>query len=102
MPRKYDDEDDDDLPPIRKDQARTGMDAFFGNTSTPVLVLFGICCGCIALILSIIGLATCKDETARSNAKLVLIVCLVSQAVGIVIRVILTMAEVGAGGGRNF
>jgi hypothetical protein len=76
MAKKYDDddEDDDDMPSVRKKEPLSGLDGFFANTSTVVLVIFAFCCGTIALILSIIGLITCKDETAKSNARLVLII----------------------------
>jgi hypothetical protein len=91
---KYDDEDDDDDLPIKKKEL-SGMDAFFGNTSTIVLVFFGLCCGLIALILSIIGLSTCTDEKAKANAKLVLIVCLVGQVIYCVLGMINGMMNPG-------
>ena len=79
MPRKYDDEDDDDLRPVRKREL-SGLDGMFANTNMVVLVLFGLCCNGLCflpLILSIIGVTTCTDETARSNAKIVMIISIV-------------------------
>ncbi len=79
MPGRYDDDDDDDmddLPPVRKKEL-SGMDGFFTNTSFPVLMLLGVCCSFIAGILSIVGLATCKDPTAKQNAMTTLIVSVI-------------------------
>ena len=75
MPREYDD-DDDRMPPIRK-QTPSGMDGFFTNTSFPVLILFGVCCSGIAFIVSLIGVFTCTDPTAKKNATTVLIISIV-------------------------
>jgi hypothetical protein len=97
MPRKHDDDDDDDLPPVRKSEL-TGLDAMFANTSVPVLVLFGCCCGWIAVILSVVALVTCKDETAKKNALIVLIVAAV---IGVLhtVSVIIRLGAAGAGRG---
>jgi hypothetical protein len=69
-----DDEDDDDYPSIRKKEPLSGLDSLFADTSTVVLVIFAFCCGTLALILSIVALAVCTDERAKSNARMVLII----------------------------
>jgi len=74
MAKRYDDDDDDDLPPVKKKEPLSGMDGFFGNTNIVVLVIFGFCCSGIALILGIIGLVTCKDPKAKSNATIVCVI----------------------------
>jgi hypothetical protein len=61
-------EDDDDYPSIRRRQPLSGMDGLFANTHVVVLVLFSCLCSFIAMILGVVGLATCKDETAKRNA----------------------------------
>ena len=98
MPRRYDDDDDLDDLPIRRDAPLTGMDAFFANTNTVVLVIFGLCCGCIPLVLSIIGLAICKDEKARSNATLLLIVSIVGVVAAAILQVMQGAMQQGGGG----
>jgi hypothetical protein len=50
------------------------MDALFANTNIIVLVIFAFCCNGIALILGIVGLVTCKDPKAKSNAMTVTII----------------------------
>jgi hypothetical protein len=49
----------------------TGLDGTFANTNIVVLVLFGLCCGVIALAFGIVGLVACKDELAKRNALIV-------------------------------
>ena len=73
MSSRYDDRDDefDDLP-IRRDEPLSGLDAFFANTNTLGLVIFGLCCGCIPLVLSIVG-GRCRTK-GRSKATLLLII----------------------------
>ena len=80
MPRRRDEDDEDDIDddlPVRRKSQLSGMDAFFTNTSFPVLMLLGVCCSFIAGILAIVGLATCKDPTAKSNAMTTLIVSVI-------------------------
>src|SRR5437870_1870287 len=92
--RRRRDDDDDDLP-VRRKKTLSGLDAMYHDTSLVILILFGCLCGWIAVILSVIALATCKDETAKKNATIVLIIAVVVgilHAVGIVMRT--------AGGGR--
>ncbi len=62
----------------------SGLDGTFANTNIVLLILFGFCCGTIALILGIIGLVTCKDELAKRNAMIVTIISGVMHVVGIV------------------
>lgn len=44
------------------------------DTAFPVLIIFGFCCGGIALILSVIALATAKQPEAKSRATTVAII----------------------------
>jgi hypothetical protein len=88
--RRYDeddyDEDDYDRPVRRREQVG-GLDKMFLDTNMVVLVLFAICCGGIALILSIIELAIGKDPEAKRRATTVLII-------SIVVAVIVTVGQV--------
>lgn len=62
--------DDDDRP----DGGEFGpLDKLFMDTAFPILILFGICCGMIALILAIICFATAKQPEAKSRALTVMI-----------------------------
>lgn len=71
-------DDDDDAPRIKKSRKDRGFfDKTFADTSIVVLILFGFCCGWVALILAIIGVVTCQDEKARRNATIVLVVSIV-------------------------
>jgi hypothetical protein len=71
--RRRRDDDYDDVPDIRKREL-SGFDGMFANTSMVALILFGLCCGDIALILGIIGLIICKDDTAKQNALIVTVI----------------------------
>jgi hypothetical protein len=70
---------DGGLPPR---ESLTGMDGLFGKTNMIVLILFGLCCGYIALILGIVGLVTCKDPRAKQNALIVTIIAAIMSAIG--------------------
>jgi len=84
--RDDDDEDDDDRPRRkRKSSDRSFLDSTFADTSIVILILFGLCCGMVAVVLSIVALITCKDETARRNAVIVLI----GSAIAAVVQTIL-------------
>jgi hypothetical protein len=79
MPRedeRFDDREDrdrgDDLE-IRR-QPPSGMDALFLNTNMVLLVIFGLCCGIVALIIGVVGLATCKHPDAKQRAMVVTII----------------------------
>jgi hypothetical protein len=90
--RRRRDDDDDDSSDIRSKKL-TGMDGMFGNTNIVMLILFGFCCGGIALILGIVGLATCKDPKARTNAMIVTILGAVSTAIGVGVQVVSLMSK---------
>ena len=80
MPRDYDDDS------VRKKDL-TGMNKMFAETNIVVLVLFGLCCNglcLLPLILSVIGVATCTDEKAQSNAKIVLIISGIVVVLGVI------------------
>ena len=49
----------DELEP-RSPRQLTGLDAMFANTNIVILILFGFCCGYIALILGIVGLVASR------------------------------------------
>jgi len=92
-PRRRDDRDDDydDDPRSRPVRQLTGLDKTFAETNVVVLVLFGLCCGGIAFILGVVGLVTCKDETAKKNAMITTIVGGISAALGIILNVVANM-----------
>ena len=62
------------------------LDKLFRDTNVVILVIFGICCNWIAAILGLIGMLTGKDEKAKSNARLTLIVGVVSLAVWLILN----------------
>ena len=96
----FDDEEEDDRPRRRRSGgggAKGPLDSMFANTNIVVLVLFGICCGLIAFVLSLVAFLTAKDGKAKSNAMLVLIISGVLSAVGIVLQV---AGVLGGMGGR--
>ena len=79
----YDDDENDDYEdrprrrrPISSDDS--WLDQQFANTNIAVLVLFGLCCGWIALVFSIVGVAACNNPTAKQNALVVLIVSIIA------------------------
>ena len=63
----------DELEPGSRRQL-TGLDAMFANTNIVILILFGFCCGYIALILGIVGLVACTDPLAKRNALIVTLI----------------------------
>lgn len=63
------------------------LDKMYRDTNIVILVIFGICCGLIAFILSLVAYLTAKDEKAKSNALIVMIVGAVLTAIGIVAQV---------------
>lgn len=83
--RRRDDDDDYDRP-VRKKEL-TGMDKTFGETNFVVLLLFAFLCGGIAFILGVVGLVTCKDETAKKNAMIVTIIAGIMSAIGVIVRI---------------
>jgi hypothetical protein len=98
-PRRRDDRDDydDDRPRRRRGGEMGPLDKMFRDTNIVFLVLFGICCGIIALVLSAVGYFTAKDEKAKSNAMLVLIISGIMSVVGIILRVTGVVAGFAAG-----
>jgi hypothetical protein len=66
MPRNHDDDEGEWEPGWLDRQLR--------DTPLIVLILFSCCCGEIALIFGILGVALCRDRTARANASIVLAV----------------------------
>jgi len=103
-PRRRRDEDDD--RPRRRDdddyeprgggsKQLSGMDGLFANTNIVLLILFACLCNGIALILGIIGLVTCKDEKAKSNAMLTTIIAGIITALAVVGQI-----AAGLAGGR--
>ena len=97
--RRPRDEDDDDDRPRRRKRSGGGdmgpLDGMYRDTNIVLLVLFGICCGLIAFILSLIALITAKDPTAKSNAMICMIVAIVSMVLGIVLNIIMSAAGPG-------
>jgi hypothetical protein len=97
-PRRRDDDDDYDDRPRRP--ARLGpLDKTFRDTNIVVLVLFGFCCGIIALALSLVCLLTAKDEKAKSNAMIVVIVSGLMTVIGVGLQ--LTGILAGGAAGRR-
>lgn len=81
--RERDDYDDDPRPRPRPRGGEYGpLDKMFLDTAFPLLILFGLCCGMIALVLSIICLATAKQPEAKSKATTVAIISGVMIVVG--------------------
>lgn len=101
MARSRDDDyDDDDDRPVRRGGGGGAMgplDGMYANTNVVVLVLFGLCCGVIAFVLSLVAFLTAKDPKAKSNAMLVMIIGGVMFAIGLV----LNFAGVLAGAAGN-
>jgi hypothetical protein len=53
----------------------------FADQSIVLLILFGFCCGPIALILGIVGVVTCKGLQAKKNAWILTIIGAASCAI---------------------
>jgi hypothetical protein len=75
MPRNHDDDEGD--------WELGWLDRQFRDTPLVVLLLFSCCCGEIALIFGILGVALCKDRTARGNASIVLAVSAIRFVLGV-------------------
>jgi hypothetical protein len=76
--RRHPEEDEyggEDLPPPPR--PLNWLDKQFSQTSLVVLVLFPLCCGIIALVFGIIGVAACEHPKARKNAIIVLVISIV-------------------------
>lgn len=88
MARERDDNIDDDYDdrPSRSGGAMGPLDGMYRNTNIVVLVLFGICCGLIAFVLSLVAFLTAKDPKAKSNAMLVMLISGILSALGLVLQ----------------
>ena len=99
MSRDYEDDYEDDRGRGRKRGGEKGpLDGMFRDTSMPVLVIFAICCGGIALILSIIAFATAKDPEAKSKAQTVMIISIIMSVIGVIANIVAMSMQ----GGRGF
>jgi hypothetical protein len=78
-------EERESLPPV---QQLTGLDGMFAKTNMVLLILFGFCCGFIALALGIVGLVVCKDPRAKQNALIVTIISGIMTALGVVSSIV--------------
>lgn len=85
--RDPDFEDDDAPPPVGP------LDKMYGETSMVLLVMFGCCCGMLAMILSIIAYVTGRDEKAKSNAMVVIVLSVLSVAFWIAVQVAAEIAK---------
>jgi hypothetical protein len=65
---------------------RTGLDKFFVDNFI-IAILLSICCFTPGLVLSILGVVTCQDAKAKSNATVCLIISVVLHAGAILGRV---------------
>ena len=89
--RRRDDDDDYDRP-VRKKEL-SGLDKTFAETNIVVLILFSLLCNGIALILGVVGLLTCKDETAKKNAMIATIIGGIMGAIGVIVRIAASAAN---------
>ncbi len=97
MARDRDDDDFDDRP-ARSSGAKGPLDGMYANTNIVVLVLFGLCCGIIAFVLSLVCYLTAKDPKAKSNAMIVMAIGFAMFVVGIILNVAGVFAGAAAGG----
>jgi hypothetical protein len=96
MARFADEYEDDDLDePPRRRKEMGWLDKQFTQTPLALLILFPLCCGIIALIFAIIGVATCEHPTARRNATIVLVISVVWIGVAVVLSVVSQLATQG-------
>jgi FtsH-binding integral membrane protein len=91
--------DDFDDRPVRGSGELGPLDKMYRDTNIVILVLFGLCCGIVALVLSLVAYFTAKDPKAKSNALIVIVVSLILTAIGIVANVMGVFA--GAVGGAR-
>jgi hypothetical protein len=82
----FDDADYDPKP--RSSGGQGPLDSMYRDTNIVVLILFGCCCGLIAFALSLVAYITGKDEKAKSNAMIVMIVSGVLTIAGIILQVV--------------
>jgi hypothetical protein len=79
-------DDDDDYPESRSRDLGP-LDKMYRDTNIVILVIFGCCCGVIAFILSLICYLTARDEKAKSNSLIVIIISAVMIVLGIIAQV---------------
>ena len=63
-------------------QPLTGLDKFFVDNFVLAIIL-SICCNVVGLVLSLLGVITCKDPKAKNNAVICLIVWAVFHALAV-------------------
>jgi Na+/pantothenate symporter len=61
---------------------RTGLDKYFADNFI-IALLISFCCATVGLILNIVGVITCKDPKAKSNATVCLIVSILFHVIGL-------------------
>jgi hypothetical protein len=84
--RRDEDEDEYEDRPRGRSRQLGFMDRTFANTNIVILVLFGFCCGIIALAFSIAGLVVCTDPVAKRNAMIVTIISGIMTVAGVVLQ----------------
>jgi hypothetical protein len=72
------------------------LDKMFRDTNIVILILFGVCCGLIALILSLVGVLTAKDPKAKSNATIVLAISGALTVIGFAVQFLGILAGAAA------
>ena len=97
MARERDDYDDEDDRPARRSEKLGPLDKMFRDTNIIILVLFALCCGIIAAVLSLICVLTAKDPKAKSNATITLAISAILTVVGIVLQVVGAIGGAAAG-----
>ena len=89
--------DDDDDPYYRERdislRKRSWIEKELINTNIVILVLFGLCCGGIALIVGIIGLITSQDPEAKQKALVLTIISGIMVALGVGFRILSAAAQ---------
>jgi hypothetical protein len=86
--RRRDRDDYDDERPRSRSNEYGPLDKMYMDTAFPLLIIFGFCCGGIALILSVIALATAKQPEAKSRATTVAIIGGAMTVIGIVANIV--------------
>jgi hypothetical protein len=93
--RPREEPDDEDEPPRYRSTETGWLDQQFADTPMPLLILFPLCCGTIALVFGIVGVAACRDPDARRRAVIVLIVSVVQCVLSLVYFFVLMRARRG-------
>ena len=94
-PARRDDAEDDGFdhrPRRRRGGGGRGsgpLDALYASpTNLIFLIPFGLCCGLVAFILSLVAFLTGKDPRAKTNAVVVLIVSGMMMVIGVLVNVV--------------